>query len=84
METRENMVRLAKESMEDRKSKVRRARQKALQQLRKAEGVSEDQQFQMESYVQAITDKINAQLESANTDKAKELLKEAAGKKKRK
>lgn len=74
-EHRDSLVKLTKQAAENGKVRLRRVRQKGVQQVRgEAEGLSKDDVRRAEELVQALTDKYGAQMEQLALAKTKELL----------
>ncbi len=73
-ERREELIHLMHQKLENGKVMVRQARQDAMNQLRNAEDLSEDDEKRLEKDIQRITDDFMAQVEGMGKQKEEELL----------
>jgi len=73
-ERREELIHLMKQKLENGKVMVRQARQDAMNELKNADDLSEDDEKRLEKDVQRVTDEFMAQVEGMGKQKEEELL----------
>lgn len=77
-ERRTQLIKLAKQKLEDARVSVRAVRDEVMKKIeaeQKAGDISEDEKFTRKEYVQKVVDKTNQQLESLLTEKEREVSK---------
>lgn len=73
-ERREELIHLMKQKLENGKVMVRQARQDAMNEVKNADDLSEDDEHRLEKEIQKVTDEFMAQIEAMGKQKENELL----------
>src|SRR5260221_2897943 len=73
-ERREELIHLMKQKLENGRSLIRQARQDGMNDIKKDEEMSEDDQKRLEKDLQRLTDEIMGQIDSLGKQKEEELL----------
>ncbi len=73
-ERRQDLIKLMHQKLENGKVMIRQARQDAMNELKKAEEISEDEEKRLEKEVQKINDDFMGKIESMGKQKAEELI----------
>lgn len=73
-ERREELIHLMRQKLENGKVMVRQARQDAMNEIKKAEDLSEDDEKRLEKDVQRVTDEFMTQIEAMGKQKESELM----------
>lgn len=73
-ERREELIHLMKQKLENGKIMIRQARQDAMNDVKKSEDLSEDDEKRLEKEIQRVTDDFIAQVEAMGKQKEEELL----------
>lgn len=73
-ERREELIHLMRQKLENGKIMIRQARQDAMNEVKKAEDLSEDDEHRLEKEIQRVTDESMAQVEAMGKQKEVELL----------
>lgn len=73
-ERREELIHLMKQKLENGRVMIRQARQEAMNEVKKADDLSEDDKKHLEKEIQRVTDDFMAQVEAMGKQKEDELL----------
>lgn len=73
-ERREELIHLMRQKLENGKVMIRQARQDAMNEVKKADDLSEDDEHRLEKEIQRVTDEFMSQIEAMGKQKESELL----------